>query len=70
MHVFVHDFCLRRTWEYIRTGTHICVPHIKASRNMWNRYEVFHRQLFYCFGFKLMLNFSELDCGVVKGMIG
>jgi hypothetical protein len=36
--LFVHNFCLWRTWEYIRTGIlyiFICVPHVvQADRNI------------------------------------
>ncbi len=30
--IFVHNFCFRRTWEYIRTDLHISVAQIETSR--------------------------------------
>ncbi len=32
--VFAHDFYLWRTWEYIRIGMHLCVPHIQTVKDI------------------------------------
>jgi hypothetical protein len=46
LYLYLIDFCLWRTWEYIRTGMRICVPHTQANRNILDRHDSDFRPVF------------------------